>query len=124
MIRRPPRTTRTDTLFPYTTLFRSNREWRDYHLDRHRAAHGADPHRQLEPEAQPRGRGAAAPAGVQQPDRRKIADSGREAGRDHDRRESDQSAICPARRALQAVARGFLDRKSTRLNSITNAHLV
>src|SRR3546814_19697541 len=24
MIRRPPRTTRTDTLFPYTTLFRSS----------------------------------------------------------------------------------------------------
>src|SRR3546814_12255512 len=30
MIRRPPRSTRTDTLFPYTTLFRSNRHaaWR------------------------------------------------------------------------------------------------
>src|SRR3546814_10489064 len=30
MIRRPPRSTRTDTLFPYTTLFRSfcDREWR------------------------------------------------------------------------------------------------
>src|SRR3546814_1429320 len=31
MIRRPPRTTRTDTLFPYTTLFRSAgrvRSWR------------------------------------------------------------------------------------------------
>src|SRR3546814_1324493 len=27
MIRRPPRSTRTDTLFPYTTLFRSGR-WR------------------------------------------------------------------------------------------------
>src|SRR3546814_8152416 len=27
MIRRPPRSTRTDTLFPYTTLFRSDR-WR------------------------------------------------------------------------------------------------
>src|SRR3546814_10230223 len=27
MIRRPPRSTRTDTLFPYTTLFRSPR-WR------------------------------------------------------------------------------------------------
>src|SRR3546814_8069302 len=29
MIRRPPRSTRTDTLFPYTTLFRSAdyREW-------------------------------------------------------------------------------------------------
>src|SRR3546814_15239759 len=28
MIRRPPRSTRTDTLFPYTTLFRSY-EWRN-----------------------------------------------------------------------------------------------
>src|SRR3546814_10593464 len=26
MIRRPPRSTRTDTLFPYTTLFRSHRD--------------------------------------------------------------------------------------------------
>src|SRR3546814_18227972 len=29
MIRRPPRSTRTDTLFPYTTLFRSQWTW-DY----------------------------------------------------------------------------------------------
>src|SRR3546814_5599120 len=28
MIRRPPRSTRTDTLFPYTTLFRSVRDFR------------------------------------------------------------------------------------------------
>src|SRR3546814_5218571 len=27
MIRRPPRSTRTDTLFPYTTLFRSHLQW-------------------------------------------------------------------------------------------------
>src|SRR3546814_9679803 len=27
MIRRPPRSTLTDTLFPYTTLFRSNPDW-------------------------------------------------------------------------------------------------
>src|SRR3546814_2074937 len=27
MLRRPPRSTRTDTLFPYTTLFRSSRDW-------------------------------------------------------------------------------------------------
>src|SRR3546814_9587948 len=27
MIRRPPRSTRTDTLFPYTTLFRSQLTW-------------------------------------------------------------------------------------------------
>src|SRR3546814_17019956 len=30
MIRRPPRSTRTDTLFPYTTLFRSERLRFDY----------------------------------------------------------------------------------------------
>src|SRR3546814_7340935 len=29
MIRRPPRSTRTDTLFPYTTLFRSLRDGAD-----------------------------------------------------------------------------------------------
>src|SRR3546814_1014014 len=28
MIRRPPRSTRTDTLFPYTTLFRSQHKYR------------------------------------------------------------------------------------------------
>src|SRR3546814_1871381 len=32
MIRRPPRSTRTDTLFPYTTLFRSRRTTR-YDID-------------------------------------------------------------------------------------------
>src|SRR3546814_7949109 len=40
MIRRPPRSTRTDTLFPYTTLFRSDlgliplRQQRDETVDR------------------------------------------------------------------------------------------
>src|SRR3546814_6049815 len=40
MIRRPPRSTRTDTLFPYTTLFRSGRgrSGRRGHLGQHRAA--------------------------------------------------------------------------------------
>src|SRR3546814_12578998 len=32
MIRRPPRSTRTDTLFPYTTLFRSQRAVADLAL--------------------------------------------------------------------------------------------
>src|SRR3546814_3393657 len=36
MIRRPPRSTRTDTLFPYTTLFRS------HGLGFHRTATGGD----------------------------------------------------------------------------------
>src|SRR3546814_6819811 len=34
MIRRPPRSTRTDTLFPYTTLFRSADMIRPSHLQR------------------------------------------------------------------------------------------
>src|SRR3546814_15961073 len=46
MIRRPPRSTRTDTLFPYTTLFRSR-------------LCGGDPRRATE--AEDRGGGARAP---------------------------------------------------------------
>src|SRR3546814_1950882 len=34
MIRRPPRSTRTDTLFPYTTLFRSGEHLREGHRRR------------------------------------------------------------------------------------------
>src|SRR3546814_14809449 len=37
MIRRPPRSTRTDTLFPYTTLFRSGRRCR--HADEAAVVH-------------------------------------------------------------------------------------
>src|SRR3546814_10106571 len=40
MIRRPPRSTRTDTLFPYTTLFRSRAAQADPHRD---ADHGSHP---------------------------------------------------------------------------------
>src|SRR3546814_7337951 len=36
MIRRPPRSTRTDTLFPYTTLFRSLRRADDVAEQQHR----------------------------------------------------------------------------------------
>src|SRR3546814_5028075 len=36
MIRRPPRSTRTDTLFPYTTLFRSHRVVAGTHVRRKR----------------------------------------------------------------------------------------
>src|SRR3546814_16395099 len=50
MIRRPPRSTRTDTLFPYTTLFRSRKDWIggfavtagigiEEHIERFRADH-------------------------------------------------------------------------------------
>src|SRR3546814_13340148 len=48
MIRRPPRSTRTDTLFPYTTLFRSPR------TGRNSAAFRAEPalHRRLDRQRQ------------------------------------------------------------------------
>src|SRR3546814_8671906 len=39
MIRRPPRSTRTDTLFPYTTLFRSFRALRPSQRELHRTVH-------------------------------------------------------------------------------------
>src|SRR3546814_2772999 len=38
MIRRPPRSTRTDTLFPYTTLFRSPLVAKGYWRDAERTA--------------------------------------------------------------------------------------
>src|SRR3546814_15400513 len=56
MIRRPPRSTRTDTLFPYTTLFRSDTALRgrvdavrdavDKDLEALMAQHGGE-HRQM-----------------------------------------------------------------------------
>src|SRR3546814_13540980 len=41
MIRRPPRSTRTDTLFPYTTLFRSEHRDVEAGLQRQAAVHAA-----------------------------------------------------------------------------------
>src|SRR3546814_9315459 len=43
MIRRPPRSTRTDTLFPYTTLFRSLAIARRYLVKRQLDANGLQP---------------------------------------------------------------------------------
>src|SRR3546814_13530151 len=44
MIRRPPRSTRTDTLFPYTTLFRSGSDCHPYAVSGRRRAVGASSH--------------------------------------------------------------------------------
>src|SRR3546814_7425136 len=78
MIRRPPRSTRTDTLFPYTTLFRSRVEFLADFLDADDAAdrrgwialHVRDRrdkgHRRLAagPDEQVRGGAGAAPGAV------------------------------------------------------------
>src|SRR3546814_2873202 len=103
MIRRPPRSTRTDTLFPYTTLFRSNG-----------------------PADLRRGRVRRQPAD-RQPWRRRA---------EH-RAGDDRAGLCRLQQGSAAEAGGGRDprqwrggerpcpdRKSTRLNSITNAHLV
>src|SRR3546814_7827926 len=50
MIRRPPRSTRTDTLFPYTTLFRSSRSPR---RNRHRPRLSPPARRRVVPAAGP-----------------------------------------------------------------------
>src|SRR3546814_19059839 len=52
MIRRPPRSTRTDTLFPYTTLFRSKADGRvdpqqAREADRHARHHLTDRYRRI-----------------------------------------------------------------------------
>src|SRR3546814_10379427 len=53
MIRRPPRSTRTDTLFPYTTLFRSP-QGRQAHRLTHDDANSSDPCRNALPAPRPR----------------------------------------------------------------------
>src|SRR3546814_2358470 len=88
MIRRPPRSTRTDTLFPYTTLFRSRA--------------GADPRRS-------RSRAGAIDA-YSAETRRRIARAGPgrrdDAGADHDARQ-DMARLLGQwrRRGLRALGR-------------------
>src|SRR3546814_12481747 len=97
MIRRPPRSTRTDTLFPYTTLFRSSENptlfltrfkgiLQTYGYSGYAALHNTE---------------AIIAAGCLAHARRKFVDivrSTKTTGKAH-------------------VATGFIDRKSTRLNS-------
>src|SRR3546814_1509605 len=64
MIRRPPISTRTDTLFPYTTLFRSRPRGRRYEPER-------------APRIELRGRGCGSDGALDQHDRQRIADAAR-----------------------------------------------
>src|SRR3546814_2723204 len=92
MIRRPPRSTRTDTLFPYTTLVRS--------------AHMADDRLDEQPGQRRR-----------DPQARQSLDILAE-------RLEDAAHIGVLEREADLEAEEAEDRKSTRLNSSTNAHLV
>src|SRR3546814_10115985 len=105
MIRRPPRSTRTYTLFPYTTLFRSAVPPLAGGEHRLRPARG-------EPRRDRGGRQARACARLHH---------GAAGGLRHAGRRTRREALgrrAPARRNRPR------DRKSTRLTPVTNAHLV
>src|SRR3546814_15016447 len=99
MIRRPPRSTRTDTLFPYTTLFRSDRPV--HHGGQHAEHDAAPPHDVV-------GAGEVEEIAAE-PDAEERADLVAE---EHD---AEQHGHVTGAEELCHQARG--DRKSTRLNS-------
>src|SRR3546814_8578852 len=117
MIRRTPRSTRTDTRFPYTTLFRSDRRLHRIRAFAVRAHGGADlaarsgaiGAKRTRDFADAFGRKTgAAPADLQHSD--ELGEAGR-AGRD---RRAASGRERPWRRADGRIDQ---DRKSTRLNS-------
>src|SRR3546814_8447834 len=110
MKRRPPRSTRTDTLFPYTTLFRSDR--RQQEAGHHRGGITKD-HLVGVPGGRREGggNGEAAVKG-QQPERHRGG--GPEA---HGQEEGTEALVKQRRASMAAIGRNGGDRKSTRLNS-------
>src|SRR3546814_15279491 len=97
MLRRPPRSTRTDTLFPYTTLFRSNRPVAGATLGALRGGRLAEHLLPLRRRPVPRDALAAA-------------------ARDRELHPLRQARLRPAAGGHRGAAYR-LDRKSTRLNS-------
>src|SRR3546814_10375809 len=125
MIRRPPRSTRTDTLFPYTTLFRSRRFLLAIifvHLRPHHQHHGEVTLVEFHDIADKLGADVAFIGNSQRPDlelmpecrQGEIATAG-PASRDH-----WSAGPSPHRHAFDGecrIAATQQDRKSTRLNS-------
>src|SRR3546814_8674361 len=130
MIRRPPRSTRTDTLFPYTTLFRSRqRRLPAYRRGAESRAPPAPRHR-----AAPRGGDVSPSRGgghiVELERRRRFAAAAAESrgvpmidgsmqsyGLTLDKFLSHAAKWHPDAETVSAGADGSVDRKSTRLNS-------
>src|SRR3546814_3304680 len=109
MIRRPPRSTRIDTLFPYTTLFRS--------LTQRIDPIAKSPLLSMTPDAMA-GQIATAASGARREDARLVAEA--RAGLDQAAREIG-NRLASARRGDEQnrwlYVAGVCDRKSTRLNS-------
>src|SRR3546814_6218609 len=113
MIRRPPRSTRTDTLFPYTTLFRSFLA-NAYAVEKQRVilSHPGYAVWLLECDGTAIGHAAAGPCGLPHPD---VAPGDGELKRLYLLREHQNGGWGGK---LFATALDWLqDRKSTRLNS-------
>src|SRR3546814_1795384 len=111
MIRRPPRSTRTDTLFPYTTLFRSGANMPIAHDIRFYDSHWSS------------GNARRWPACTIRPT---ILNRLKKGGINPTRRQygvKQQCALTPGARDIsrkafvKKVGQGIEDRKSTRLNS-------
>src|SRR3546814_2821685 len=109
MIRRPPRSTRTDTLFPYTTLFRSGYKGCD--ADRRQSHHGRSGRTQARDR---RGRSRSA-AGSEKRGGRPI--EGRGPHRRHGRSEEHTSELQSLMRISYAVF--CLKKKKTTTNENT-----
>src|SRR3546814_8745898 len=130
MLRRPPRSTRTDTLFPYTTLFRSRRLQRDgdqqqESADRRGGEGIGDIDRNRDEDAERR-RVAFAEACDRRPDDENLpqcdhhADRG-EARTDHPRRsEEHTSELQSLMRISYAVF--CLNKKTYKNNTISEEH--
>src|SRR3546814_8048339 len=120
MIRRPPRSTRTDTLFPYTTLFRSARErHREYHPQRHRAAE--EHARRLRTGcARGRGGGAGGDRGARRADRRTHRAPPDRDRKRQGRSEEHTSELQSLMRISYAVF--CLKKKKTTTNKVSTVH--
>src|SRR3546814_7828078 len=125
MIRRPPRSTRTDTLFPYTTLFRSNvAKINIQHEEADEAAAALFPegsdftcrrYPYLEPLVEFKVEGLQYPVGwdPKEPDKARIANADKEAWRSEEHTSELQSLM----RISYAVF--YLKKNTTHLITIT-----
>src|SRR3546814_6248914 len=117
MIRRPPRSTRTDTLFPYTTLFRSRQgleaERRREQLANERAALDlsalAEAFAGIEVQHEEQKASLDTLGGELEQRKQAVTEL-------QDQQRTAQNELAEVRKQAQEK-RGRLDRKSTRLNS-------
>src|SRR3546814_3389021 len=123
MIRRPPRSTRTDTLFPYTTLFRSRRDIKRKQLSLERSgrlvmAEEKKQEKAFDPEETSRGEpGVETPVDLGEEPLVDLSDVGH-AGR----LSPDENPVALLEGEVASLQAQLLramaeDRKSTRLNS-------